>query len=395
MSRVIVLGGDGYLGWPVALRLSREGHSVKVADNYFRRQNASCLNLPPLYDLPDLPSRAKAWFLETGLHIGVSIMDLRLDENVKSLITGDGVSGPDDIFAWDGPPDAVIHLAEQPSAPYSMMNNKAANETLTNNLLVTNNLVYAVKNICPEIHIIKLGTMGEYGTPNIDIEEGWLDITHKGRSDRFLFPRAANSIYHTSKIMDTDLLWLAVRTWGLTVTDLMQGPVYGCQTNETGMNWALRNVFSYDEIFGTVLNRFVTQAVSNSPITVYGLGEQKRGYINIEDSLQCISLSVENPPDQGTLRIFNQITETFSVNELAQRVKKVADRRALNPDVVHITNPRTENENHYYNPLSEGLLTLGLKPHYLTDNVLEDFFDIVSDHKEAINARYFSPTVSW
>jgi Nucleoside-diphosphate-sugar epimerases len=220
-------------------------------------------------------------------------------------------------------PDTVIHFAEQPSAPYSLMNYKTANFTISNNLLVTNNLMLAVKDFSPNSHIIKLGTMGEYGTPDIDIEEGWIDINHKGRNDKFLFPRQGSSIYHTTKIMDTDLLWFGVRVWNLKVTDLMQGPVYGFGTSQINNNEHLYTIFNYDEIFGTVINRFVTQAVVGYPLTVFGKGNQTRGYININDTIQCLDKSDENPAKKGELRIFNQITETFTVNQLAEMVSEV------------------------------------------------------------------------
>jgi len=272
--------------------------------------------------------------------------------------------------------------------------NKAA-FTITNNLLSTLNVVYAVKEVNPSCHIIKLGTMGEYGTPNIDIPEGWIEIEYNGRKDKFLFPRQASSLYHTTKIQDTDLLWFYVRTWGIRVTDLMQGPVYGISTNETNLDEKLMPNFNYDEIFGTVLNRFIVQAIVGHPLTVYGKGGQTRGYINLKDTLQCVYLAAMNPPKQGELRIFNQITETFTVNQLAKKVKQVGEKLGYKVEIQHLPNPRKEAEEHYYNPKYTGLLELGLKPHYLTDEVLEEMFKIVEKYKDNIKKHKIFKGIKW
>jgi UDP-sulfoquinovose synthase len=276
-----------------------------------------------------------------------------------------------------------------------MLNRKAATLTLQNNLTVTANVIFAVREFCPDAHIVKLGTMGEYGTPNIDIEEGWLEVEHKGRQHRFLYPRQAGSLYHTTKIMDTDLLWFYVRTWGLRVTDLMQGPVYGIFTAETGQNERLLPFFNYDEIFGTVLNRFVVQAVAGYPLTVYGQGGQTRGFLNIIDTLNCVRLSLEKPAVRGELRIFNQFTETFSVNDLAVKVMEAGRKIGLNVDIQHVDNPRLEAEAHYYNPCHTGLLELGLSPHYLSEDVLIEMMEYVNQYKDQIKRDQIYRTVKW
>jgi UDP-sulfoquinovose synthase len=323
MSHVLILGGDGYLGWPTAMYFSDRGFEVTVVDNYFRRNACTELDVGMLYPVPTLVERAKLWHEKTGKEIKVVIGDLTDAELMRGLFEG-RVS-----YAWaldknfTGVPETVIHYAEQPSAPYSLINYKYANITLSNNLLVTNNLMFALKDLSPETHVVHIGTMGEYGTPNIDIEEGWLEIAHKGRRDTFLFPRQASSLYHTTKIMDTDLMWFAVRMWNLRITDLMQGPVYGFETAETGDDERLYTIFNYDEIFGTIINRFVTQAIVGYPLTVYGKGGQTRGYLNINDTLQCVYKAYQSPASQGELRIFNQIMETFSANDLAEKVQQI------------------------------------------------------------------------
>jgi UDP-sulfoquinovose synthase len=276
-----------------------------------------------------------------------------------------------------------------------MLNRRAADLTLKNNLTTTLNLIYAVKEFCPDAHIIKLGTMGEYGTPDIDIEEGWLEVNHKGRRQKFLYPRQASSLYHTTKIMDTDLLWFYVRMWDLRVTDLMQGPVYGLFTDENENDERLLPFFNYDEIFGTALNRFVVQSVAGYPLTVYGKGGQTRGYLNIKDTLQCIRLSLENPAKIGELRILNQFTETFSVLELAGKVQQVGASLGLNVRIQPVENPRQEAEEHYYNPKHSGLLELGLEPNYLSDDCLEQIMRFVLKHKSNIVRDQIFRQVKW
>lgn len=392
--RVLILGGDGYLGWPAAMYFSKRGHEVTVADNYFRRNACTELDLGMLYNIPNLVERSKIWKSITGLDINVKIGDLTDAEFLRSLFVEVENENGSKIFK-NKQFDTVLHLAEQPSAPYSLLSYKHANKTLQNNLIITNNLMFAVKDLCPEAHIIHIGTMGEYGTPNIDIEEGWLEIEHKGRKDKFLFPRQASSIYHTSKIMDTDLMWFGIRTWGLRMTDLMQGPVYGIDTEETELDTRLRPIFNYDEIFGTVLNRFIVQAICGYPLTIYGKGGQTRGYLNIKDAMQCIYFAAIEPAQRGELRIFNQIMETFSVTELANITQKVGNNLGYNVKTQHIANPRKESEEHYYNPKHQGLLDLGVIPHYLTDDVMESFFQVAAKYQDNIRKDVIFRGVKW
>jgi UDP-sulfoquinovose synthase len=336
----------------------------------------------PLFPVPDLTQRCAIWEKTSGRTIRFYIGDLQEWDFVREVFL-------------EFQPDAVVHYAEQPSAPYSMRSRRAAILTLQNNLNVTANVIFGIKEFAPHAHIVKIGTMGEYGTPNIDIEEGWLEVAHKGRQHTFLYPRQASSLYHTTKIMDTDLLWFYVRMWGLRVTDLMQGPVYGMFTEETGGNQSLMPFFNYDELFGTVLNRFVVQAVSGYPLTVYGRGGQTRGYLNIKDTLQCVRLSLENPAKQGELRIFNQFTETFSVNDLAEKVIRAGQGLRIEVTKQSLKNPRKEAEEHYYNPAHTGLMELGLQPNYLTDEVLARMMELALKHKELIKPETIFRGVKW
>lgn len=395
MDNILILGGDGYLGWPTAMYLSMKNYKVTVIDNYLRRNLCNNLDIEPLYNIPDLVQRAILWHKLTGLEIKVVIGDLQNPELMRSLFNGTVKYNWAAANQFPGIPSTVIHYAEMPSAPYSMIDYKTANLTISNNLITTNNLMWAVKDFSPDTHIIKLGTMGEYGTPNIDIEEGWLEIEYKGRKDKFLYPRQASSLYHTTKIMDTDLLWFGVRMWNLKVTDLMQGPVYGLEIEDIKIDENLYTIFNYDEIFGTVINRFIVQAIVGYPLTVYGAGGQTRGYININDTLQCIYLSIKNPPSNGKLNIYNQFTEIFTVKELAERIQSIAVKLGYDCKISLIKNPRKEQESHYYNVSHKGLLDIGLKPHYLTEEVLERMFKVVEKFKENIKKNIIFKGIKW
>jgi len=380
--RVIVLGGDGYLGWPTAMSLASGGHEVCVVDNYLRRNVARETSSEALMRNPNLHDRATIFASSSNQKIRVEIADCADYRRLSQIFE-------------EVRPQAVVHYAEQPSAPYSMMGFDAARLTLSNNLGATLNVIWAVIQYVPDCHIIKLGTMGEYGTPNIDIEEGWIDIEHKGRKDRFLFPRQAGSLYHTTKILDTDLLWFYVRAHGLRVTDLMQGPVYGMSTEMADRDERLMPNFHYDDIFGTVVNRFLVQAVAGIPLTVYGKGGQTRGYLNLKDTIQCVELALKNPVEAGVLRIFNQFTEQLSVNDIAGKVSRVGNQLGLSVRVQSITNPRKEKEEHYYNAKHRGLLELGLKPHFMTDDVLAAMLEQVLKYRKQIDTHKILPRVRW
>jgi len=380
--RVMILGGDGYLGWPTAMAFRQAGHEVQAIDNYLRRKIAQETQSDALVPNPLLPERAAVFERVTGGKIEVAIGD---------CCDFTFLSGELQKFS----PDVIVHYAEQPSAPYSMMGYDEASATLSNNLTATFNVIWAVLKHAPACHIIKLGTMGEYGTPNIDIEEGWIEIHHKGRSDKFLFPRQAGSLYHTTKVLDTDLLWFYVRTHGLRVTDLMQGPVYGLSTDEADLDQQLSPNFHYDDIFGTVVNRFLVQAAVDVPLTVYGRGGQTRGYLNLRDTLQCVALAAANPPAAGELRILNQFTETFTVNQLAERVQRVGRKMGLRVDVQNVDNPRKEKEEHYYRPVHHGLLELGLKPRLMSDDVVAAMLGQVLRHRNRIVVERILPRVRW
>jgi UDP-sulfoquinovose synthase len=380
--RILILGGDGYLGWPTAMHFASRGHEVLAVDNYLRRVIALQTQSEALVASPDLPERARIFQDASGhtIHVEIgSVDDYRFTQRIFREFQ----------------PDVAVHYAEQPSAPYSMIGYDEAHRTLRNNLDATFNVIWAVMEEAPHCHIVKLGTMGEYGTPNIDIEEGWLDVEHKGRKQKFLYPRQAGSLYHTSKVLDTDLLWFYVRTFGIRVTDLMQGPVYGLSTPEADLDERLMPSFHYDDIFGTIVNRFLVQAIAGVPLTVYGKGGQVRGYLNLKDTMQCVQLAAENPAEPGELHILNQFTETFSANELAGSISTAAEGLGIDVEIAHIENPRKEAEDHYYNPTHSGLLELGLQPHLLTTEALQGMLRQVLRHRDLIDPAKINPRVSW
>ena len=381
--KILVLGGDGYLGWATSMNFAMKGHDVTIVDNMVKRLWEAEMGVEPLFQQPPLKRRIKRFEELTGKSINLHIGDIAENPRVVYKIM-DAVK-----------PDCLVHYAEQPSAPFSMANRDACIETQRNNILGTLNVMFAMQSVVPNAHLVKLGTMGEYGTPNIDIEEGWIEIEHKGRKDRVLYPKKPGSFYHLSKVHDSANLEFACRVWDMRVTDLNQGVVYGISTDETDLHPDLETSFHYDAVFGTVLNRFIVQTVAGSPMTVYGGGTQTRGYLNIRDTIRCVELAAENPADAGEFRVFNQMTQQFSVIELAERVKSVAATMGYDPQISFVENPRVEQEGHYYNAVHTSLPKLGLEPTLLTDTILKDMISRVAPFKDRIDKATFQPGVRW
>jgi UDP-sulfoquinovose synthase len=381
--RILILGGDGYLGWPTAMYFSQRGHDVMLVDNLAKRQWEAEVDGAPLEPLPTLRHRVRVWNDVSEREILVAIGDIA--ENARFVYR---------VFE-EFQPEAVVHYAEQPSAPYSMIGREQATYTQRNNVVGTLNVIHAMKRHTPQAHLVKLGTMGEYGTPNIDIEEGWIDVESNGRRDRLPFPKVPGSFYHLSKVHDSHNIHFASRIWGLAATDLNQGVVYGVATDETELHPELRTGFHYDGVFGTALNRFCVQAVAGVPLTVYGAGGQKRGFLNIRDTLQCVDLAIENPAETGEFRVFNQFTEVFSVLELAQIVQTAATKLGFETRIDHIDNPRIEAEDHYYNPRNDTLLALGLQPRLLSEELVETMLGRISASADAIDQATILPRVRW
>ena len=381
-KKILIIGGDGYLGWPTAMHLSKKGHKVSVLDNFSKRRIENEEGVSPLWSVPTLHERVNTWKKITNISIKLYVGDLLNEKFIYQILEIEQ-------------PDTIIHYGEQPSAPYSMKSLSNASFTQHNNVIGNLNLLFAMKSKCPRAHLIKLGTMGEYGQPNIDIEEGYIEINHNGRNDKFLFPKSPGSFYHLSKVHDTNNIFYACKIWGLRSTDLNQGVVYGIDTDETILDDRLLTSFHYDDVFGTVLNRFCVQAAVNKPLTIYGNGTQTRTYLNILDTLQCVELTVNNPPSEGEFKIYNQFTEKFSVNDLAEKVKYAGQQLDIKVEIEQIDNPRIEKENHYYNPKNDKLLNLGLKPHHLDTEFIVKTINKILKARSQINADIINPRIKW
>ena len=381
--KILVLGGDGYLGWPTAMHFAASGDEVWIADNFAKRKWELEDGIEPLLPTPTLHRRVQCWNTSgSGSEIRMKVGDLINHRFVYNLFR-------------EVQPDTIVHYAEQPSAPYSMQSRAAAVMTQHNNVIGNLNLLFAMQRHCPDAHLIKLGTMGEYGTPNIDIEEGWLDLEHNGRKDRLLYPKNAGSFYHLSKVHDSHNIEFACRIWGIRATDLNQGVVYGIETDQTVLQDELRTSFHYDHVFGTVLNRFLVQAVRGLPLTVYGKGGQTRGFLNIRDTLACVELAARNPGQRGEFRVFNQFTELFTVKQLAEKTVAAGIRAGLAVTIDHLDNPRVELEEHYYNAKNTALTDLGLQPNLLTDGVMDNMLATVRRHVDRVNTDIITPQIRW
>jgi UDP-sulfoquinovose synthase len=380
--RVLVIGGDGYCGWATALHLSNRGYEVGILDNLIRRHWDSQLGCDTLTPIAPIQHRIQRWQDLTGKSIDLFVGDITdYDFLIQSLRRFQ--------------PDSIVHFGEQRSAPFSMIDRSHAVLTQTNNVVGTLNILYAMKEEFPDAHLVKLGTMGEYGTPNIDIEEGYITIEHNGRKDTLPYPKQPGSMYHLSKVHDSHNIHFACRMWGLKATDLNQGVVYGVLTEETGMDERLINRLDYDGVFGTALNRFCIQAAIGHPLTVYGKGGQTRGFLDIRDTVRCMELAIANPANSGEFRVFNQFTELFSVGDLAAMVQKAGAAIGLKVAIENLPNPRIELEEHYFKAKNTKLLDLGLQPHYLSDSLLDSLLNFATKYKERVDMNHILPKVTW
>jgi len=382
--RVLIAGVDGYLGWALSIYLARKGHEVAGIDNYLRRSWVGEMGSQSAIPIAKMADRLLAYRKNLGQNLRFYKGDLT-DYNFV-------------LNAYKSfQPEAIVYLGEMPSAPYSMVDVHHAVFTQTNNVVGTLMTLYAVADAVPDCHIVKLGTMGEYGTPNVDIPEGFFDIEYRGRKDRLMFPRRAGSWYHQSKVHDTHNVEMACRLWGVRSTDIMQGVVYGTKFEGMEDDSDLATRFDFDQSFGTAINRFCAQAVIGLPLTPYGKGKQKRGFIPLCDSMQCLTLAIENPPERGEYRTFNQFQEVYSIHELAEKVQAVGKKHGLKVAIEALENPRIEMEDHYYNPDHQHLLDLGYKPTHDMDTELDIVFEDILPHRDRIESRKEAqfPDIRW
>lgn len=380
--KVLVIGGDGYCGWATALYLSDRGHEVGILDSLVRRHWDQQLQIDTLTPIAPIKKRIQRWQAETGRHIDLFVGDITDYAFLQAALS-------------QFEPEAIVHFGEQRSAPFSMIDREHAVLTQVNNVVGTLNLLYIIREQFPDCHLVKLGTMGEYGTPNIDIEEGYIEIEHNGRKDTLPYPKQPGSFYHLSKVHDSHNIHFACRIWGIRATDLNQGVVYGVRTDQTAIHSELLNRLDYDGVFGTALNRFCIQAAVGHALTVYGKGGQTRAFLDIRDTVRCVELALENPADPGQFRVLNQFTEQFNVLDLAKKVQQAGESMGLKVAIDHLENPRVEAEDHYFNAKNTKLIDLGLEPHYLSDSLLDSLLNFAVEYRDRVDADEILPRVSW
>lgn len=384
--KVFIAGIDGYLGWTLAQYLTARGHEVAGADKMLRREWVAEMNSQSAMPIYSREERLAA-FKE---HYGKD-----LDFRVGDFLDYDFVKG----FFEEFQPEAIVHLGQMPSAPYSMIDRDHTVFTQHNNVIGNLNILWAMKEVVPDAHLLKLGTMGEYGTPNVDIPEGFFEIEYRGRKDRLPFPRQAASFYHWSKVHDSNNTMYACKIWGLRATDVMQGVVFGTRIDEMGEDPdpRLRTRLDFDEGFGTAINRFVSQAIIGHPLTLFGAGHQRRGFLPLRDSMQCMALTIENPPEKGEYRVFNQFEETYNIYELADMVQEVGAEIGLDVEIFEYENPRNEAAEHYYNPDRQHLLDIGYEPTHDVKAEMRIMFKDLLPHRDRIEAKKSAliPEVRW
>ncbi len=382
--KVIIFGADGYLGWPLALRLAAEGNKVIGIDNMATRRLVAEVGSDSALPILNMKDRVKAAKEISGYDMEFIEGDVTNYEFVYSAIK-------------ESAPDTIVHFAEQRTAPYSMIDVHHANYTMVNNITGTINLIYAMRDINPDIHLVKLGTMGEFGTPKFDIpEDAYVETEINGKRDRITVPKFAGSWYHWTKVHDTNNLLFANKLWGIRTTDVMQGPVYGTRTKEI-IDERLHTRFDFDGVFGTVVNRYTAQAIAGIPLTPYGKGTQVRAFLSLEDSMRALDLLIKNPPERGAYRAVNQFMETLSMNEIAQTVSEAAKKLGINTTIQNVENPRVEAEQHHYNPERKILPSLGMSEIQETMDVvvgrmLKDLIPYkkrILEHKDVIMPRTF------
>ena len=383
MKKILILGGDGYLGWPTAMHLSKRNYRIHLIDNFSKRNIEDENGIKPLNQIETMKNRISIWNkISKKKKISFEFGDLCNHRFIYEELRK---------FR----PDHIIHYGEQPSAPYSMAGRHQAEFTQKNNIIGSMNLLFGVKKYCPKAHIIKLGTMGSYGTPNIEIEEGFIKIRHKGRNDKVQYPFKPHSFYHCSKAADSINLYFACRSWSLKATDLNQGVVYGIDTPETLISKSLNTSFHYDHIFGTVINRFLVQAAINKPLTIYGKGTQIRTFLNINDTLQCIELAIKNPAKISEYKVRNQFTEIFSINHIANLICKYAKKIGLKTKIQHLKNPRMEQPKHYYKPSNKSFLKVGLKKRKFNEEFIINNLNKIVKLKKSVDKKIIDPTITW
>lgn len=382
--KVLIAGVDGYLGWSLAQYLAARGHQVRGIDLHLRRRWVAEMGSISAIPIAEMSERLEAFKARYGRPLRFYHGDLREYGFVEAVVKEFG-------------PDAVVHLGECPSAPYSMIDVEHAAFVQVNNVVGTFNLLFAIRDHQPDAHLLKLGTMGEYGTPNVPIAEGFFEIEYRGRRDRLPFPRQAGSWYHWSKVHGSNNVMFACRMWGIRATDVMQGVVFGTGIDEMDDDPRLATRLDFDQAFGTVINRFCCQSVVGHPLTLFGRGHQRRGFLPLRDSMQCLTLALMNPPERGEYRVLNQFESVYDLTELATKVQRVAATLGMIVEIRHLENPRKELEEHFYEPDHQRLLRLGYKPSRDIEAEIRGMLAALNAHKARIEAYrdVLVPDVRW
>ena len=382
--RIFIAGVDGYLGWPLAQHLASRGHEVCGADAFFRRSWVQEMGSWSATPIALMAERLEAFRSRYGKDMSFWRADLRNYAVVEQIFR-------------EFQPDAIVHLGECPSAPFSMIDVRHSVFVQTNNITTTFNLLYAMRDIRPNAHLVKLGTMGEYGTPNVEIPEGFFEIEFRGRQAKLPFPRLASSWYHWSKVHGSNNIMFACKIWGLRATDIMQGVVFGTRIDGMEKDSRLLTRVDFDQAFGTAINRFCCQAVIGRPLTPFGKGHQKRGFLPLRDSMQCLTLALENPASTGEYRVFNQFQEVYDVTDLAHIVQETACNLGISAEIENLENPRSEAEDHYYKADHQNLLDLGYRPAHDVATEVSIMLNDLTPFRERIlrRQRALTPDIRW
>lgn len=381
-KHIFIVGGDGFCGWANSLHLSKLGFQVTIIDNLSRRKIDEELGSNSLSPIKSIYERIDTWYNVTGCKINFELMDVAKEyDRFFHLME-------------EKKPDVIVHFGEQRSAPYSMMNSATSRYTVDNNLNCTHNILCAIARSNQDIHLVHLGTMGVYGYYGTDsclTPEGYISVNMYGKEMEILHPAYPGSVYHMTKTQDALMFQFYAKNYGIRITDLHQGIVWGTQTEETDLHPSLVNRVDYDETYGTVLNRFIIQAMNNVPMTIYGTGGQTRAFIHIKDSVNCIHLAIQNPPKQGERpKIFNQMVETLNLNNLGQMVKNVLP----DSEISYVDNPRKELAENKLNVSNKQFIDLGLTPTYVNEESIHNLVQEFSKY-DRFEIRNVLPSSKW
>jgi UDP-sulfoquinovose synthase len=384
-ANTVIFGGDGYIGWPLAIHLGvQRDDRIIIVDNLCTRKLVRSVKSDTLVPIRSMKDRLSAYTKETGKrNITFVEADARDPKSVDRIIE-------------KYRPENIVHLAQQRSAPFSMVDQEHVLYTELNNIATNLNILFSMVRHVPDAHLLKMGSMGEYGTPGIEITEGDIEIERKGKTASVMFPRMGGSWYHLSKIFDSYNVAMANKVYDISATDVMQGVVFGTRVDEI-TNDALATRFDFDSIWGTVINKYVVQSVLLNKLLIYGKGRQTRGFLSLYDSINCLTLLLDNPPEKGKYRVVNQIDEIYDTLQLAEKVQKIGREFGIDAGMEYVENPRVEKEEHNYEVEHKILPSLGFRREKSMDEVIREIFEAVIQNKKRASSmkKLIYPTVYW